>query len=158
MKKLKIYLDASIPSAYYDEREPIRRNITQNWWKDIMLQEYKVYISEITVTELNETTNPSLRNNLLELVKPIIVLNVPEEARDLAQAYIDNEIIPEDYLPDALHIAITTLHGLDILVSWNFKHLVNPVTRRKIKGVNLLKNYKDIDIVSPEELGGDKYE
>lgn len=57
-----------------------------------------------------------------------------------------------------MHIAITTLHGLDILVSWNFEHLVNPETRRKIKGVNLLKDYKDIDIVSPEELGGNKYE
>lgn len=44
-----------------------------------MLQEYEVYISEITVTELNETTNPSLRNKLLELVKPIIVLNVPKK-------------------------------------------------------------------------------
>ena len=86
------------------------------------------------------------------------MLEVPEEAKELAQAYIDNDIIPEDYLPDALHIAITTLYELDILVSWNFEHLVNTETRRKIKGINLLKGYKEIDIVSPEELGGARYE
>lgn len=85
-------------------------------------------------------------------------MEVPEEAKELAHAYIDNDIIPEDYLDDALHIAITTLYQLDILVSWNFEHLVNPVTRRKIKAVNMLKNYREIDIVSPEELGGERYE
>jgi len=76
----------------------------------------------------------------------------------LAKKYIDEDIIPEDYLDDALHIAIAILYQIDILVSWNFKHLVNPVTRRGINAINMLKGYKQVDIVSPEELGGDKYE
>ena len=42
---------------------------------------------------------------------------------------------------------------MDVLVSWNFKHLVNMETRRKVKAVNLLKGYKEIEVVSPEELG-----
>ena len=158
MKKFKIYLDASIPSAYYDERKPLRQKITQKWWENVMFQECEVYLSSVTVTELNATSDPSLRDKLVELVRSVTVLDVPEEARDLAQAYIDNGIIPEEYLPDALHIAITTLCELDIVVSWNFEHLVNPETRRKIKGVNLLRGCREIDIVSPEELGGDRYE
>ncbi len=75
----------------------------------------------------------------------------------MAQAYIDNDIIPEEYRNDALHIAVATLQDVDLLVSWNFEHLVNPETRRKVKAVNLLKGYKEIDIVTPEEIGGNKY-
>lgn len=122
-----------------------------------MYEKYEIYISQVTDAELNETEDPNLKHKLLKLVEPIQVLSVPEEAEDLAQVYIENEIIPEDYPEDALHIAVTTLYELDVLVSWNFQHLVNLETRRKIKAVNLLKGLKEIEIASPEELGGGKY-
>lgn len=156
--RIKIYLDTSTPSAYYDKKKPVRQKITQEWWNNIMFRNYEVYISEVTVTELSETTDIDLRNKLLRLVKPIQVLEIPKETKELAEAYIDNDIIPEDYLDDALHVAITTFYYLDILVSWNFEHLVNPIARRKIKAINLFKGYKEIDIASPEELGGVRYE
>lgn len=45
--KEKIYIDTSIPSAYFDEREEKRRMITQKWWKEILFNKYEVYISEL---------------------------------------------------------------------------------------------------------------
>ncbi len=58
---------------------------------------------------------------------------------------------------DALHIAIATVNGIDILVSWNFVHMVNLNTRTKVNAINLLNDYGEINIVSPYELGGGKY-
>jgi len=123
-----------------------------------MFKDFEVYTSQVTIAEINGTSDTNLRGRLLRLIKSIRVLEVPEEAQELAKKYIDEDIIPEDYLDDALHIAIAILYQIDILVSWNFKHLVNPVTRRGINAINMLKGYKQVDIVSPEELGGDKYE
>ncbi|OIO73374.1 MAG: hypothetical protein AUJ85_08250 [Elusimicrobia bacterium CG1_02_37_114] len=156
--KLKIYLDSSVPSAYFDENKPSRQKLTINWWDNVMFKDFEVYTSQVTIAEINGTSDTNLRGRLLRLIKSIRVLEVPEEAQELAKKYIDEDIIPEDYLDDALHIAIAILYQIDILVSWNFKHLVNPVTRRGINAINMLKGYKQVDIVSPEELGGDKYE
>jgi len=99
-----------------------------------------------------------MRKNFIELVGKIKVLDILDGTRELAQVYIEHDIVPEEYFDDALHIALASLHQVDCIVSWNFKHMVNPVTRRQIKGINLLKGYKEIDIVTPEELGGEKYE
>lgn len=122
-----------------------------------MKRDYTVYISQVTEAELNATKDSHLRENLRNLVRDLPVLEIPDEAKELAETYIENDIIPEEYFNDALHIAVATLNGIDILVSWNFIHMVNLETRRKVKGINLVKGYKEIDIASPEELGGGKY-
>jgi hypothetical protein len=55
-------------------------------------------------------------------------------------------------MADARHVAIAVCHHIPILVSWNFRHLVNISRRRKINGINILKGYPTIDIVSPLEI------
>lgn len=122
-----------------------------------MKRDYTVYISQVTETELNATKNLHLRENLRNLVGNLPVLEIPDNAKGLAELYIENDIIPDEYFNDALHIAVATLNGINILASWNFVHLVNLETRRKVKGINLVKGYNEIDIASPEELGGGKY-
>lgn len=155
--KSKIYLDSSVPSAYYDRLKLPRQRITRYWWNEVMKQNFEAYISVVTDTELNGTKDMLLRKKLLYLVKDFFLLELSEDAVELAGIYVQNGIVPEKYRNDALHIAIATLNGIDILVSWNFSHLVNLETRRKVKGINLFKGYKEIDIVSPEELGGGQY-
>jgi hypothetical protein len=80
------------------------------------------------------------------------VLFVDEETDRLAEKYIDEGIIPAVYRDDALHIALTSIKGLDILVSWNLKHLVKHKTRIETAGVNMLLGYKAIDICTPWEV------
>ena len=63
--------------------------------------------------------------------------------------------MPKAKEEDAYHIAVATLNEIDIIVSWNFDHLVNIKTRRRVSGVNILYGYKTIEIISPPELGGD---
>jgi predicted nucleic acid-binding protein len=158
MRKLKLYLDTSVPSAYFDTKNGLRCKVTKYWWDKVMFSEYEVFVSNVTIAELTETKNDDLRESFLELVKDIHILEIIDGTKELAEDYIKNGIIPEEYLDDAIHIALATLHGADLIVSWNFKHMVNPLTRRQIKAINLLNGLREIDIVSPEELGGYKDE
>ena len=63
------------------------------------------------------------------------------------------QLIPPRYLDDALHIATAVVHEMDVVVSWNFEHLVKLKTRLGVNGLNRLLGYREIEIVSPEEAG-----
>ncbi len=156
-RKIKIYLDTSVPSAYYDEEKPERQRITQLWWEN-ELPKYDVVISSITLSELEKTPDLDKRTKFLELIKGIEILPITLECDVLASKYIENGIIPEKVRNDALHIAVATVYSVDIIVSWNFEHMVNHKTRVKVKGVNLLNDYREIEIISPQELCGGEYE
>lgn len=101
---------------------------------------------------MHRTQTPSRRKQLLTLVEGITILPKTETSEELADLYVKKRIIPLRYRVDAVHIAIATLRGIDILVSWNFDHLVKHKTRKMVAEANSLKGYNPIDIVSPQEL------
>ncbi len=151
MKKESLYLDTSVPSAYYDERAKERIEATIKFWKGV-LPHYKTYVSEITVKELEDTKDENLRRKLRKLVEGFKVLKTKKIIRDLARAYIENEIFSEKYIDDALHVAMASYYEISYLVSWNYEHLVKVRTRRLVNSVNILEGFKEIEIVSPLEL------
>jgi predicted nucleic acid-binding protein len=151
MKKESLYLDTSVISAYYDERALERKEATQKFWEKV-LPDYKCYISEITLDELNATKNEDLRKKFNNLVKSFTMLKTNEKIRDLAKYYIAKEIFPEKYFDDALHVAVASFYEIPYLLSWNFEHLVKVKTRRMVKLVNTLDGLREIEIISPEEL------
>ena len=69
-----------------------------------------------------------------------------------AQVYVENKVVPAKYWQDALHIACATFHGVDVLISWNFKHMVNFKTKLLVNSLNKRYNYREIEILSPLEL------
>jgi predicted nucleic acid-binding protein len=151
MKKETIYIDTSVISAYYDDRAKDRREATTKFWTQI-LPNYKVYISDITVEELEDTKDEALRKRLLKAIKDFEVLKTNQKIKDLANAYIENDVFPERYFDDALHVAIASFYEISYLVSWNFEHMVKVKTRRLVRLVNALEGFKEIEIVSPPEL------
>jgi len=151
MKKETLYLDTSIPSAYYDKRVRERMEATIKFWKEV-LPNYETYISEITVRELEDTKEESLRWKLKNLVKDFKVLNEKKAIKNLAMIYIKKEIFSEKYIDDALHVAMASYYGISYLVSWNYEHLVKVKTRRLVNLINILEGFKEIEIVSPLEL------
>ncbi len=153
MRKENLYLDTSVPSAYYDERKPERQRLTWEFWGK--LDNYKMYISEMTEIELKNTKEKEKRDQFLSLIAGIEILPITEEVIKLVQIYLKNNVVPKTKEGDAYHIAVATLNEIDIIVSWNFDHLVNLKTRRRVNGVNMLQGYKSIEIISPPELGGD---
>jgi predicted nucleic acid-binding protein len=151
MKKETLYLDTSVPSAYFDDRTKERQEATIKFWREV-LPLYQVYISGITVEELEATKNEFLRRNFKKLVKEFRILKVNKKIRNLTRIYIEKGIFPERYIDDALHVATASFYNVSYLLSWNFEHLVKVRTRRLVNSVNVLEGFSQIEIVSPQEL------
>lgn len=75
-----------------------------------------------------------------------------DEMRSLANMYMKEKIVTEKYYSDALHIAIATVLSVDVLVSWNFKHIVNFNKIKLFNAVNMREGYNILEIRTPEEM------
>ena len=149
-KKIKVYLDTSVISALFDKRNPERKSLTEDFFKEIA--DFDVFISDITVAEIERTPDSSLRRKMKDVVLQFSILSSINGVESLANEYIRHNAVPENYSEDAYHIAITVLNEIDFLLSWNFKHIVRRKTRDIVKMVNTLNKFRQIDIMTPAEL------
>jgi hypothetical protein len=156
--KTKLYLDTSIPSAYYDYSKPLRQLITQKWFEKEALF-YDLYMSVLAIEEIDKMDNTQRKENIKKTVLKhnIEILEMTDETKNLADIYISRGAIPKSEPEDALHIAIATINKLDGLASWNFKHIVSINPIRKIHEINKELNYPLLEIGSLELFGGAKY-
>ena len=101
----------------------------------------------------------AIRNDYLGKIE-FTTLEVDEESIEIAQRIIDLGILKAKSFDDCQHIAIAVVNDCDIVLSWNFKHMVNIKTIRGVRAITNLEGYKDIEIVSPSVLleGEDDYE
>jgi len=107
--KSKIYLDTSVISVYDDSRIPQRQSQTRDFWK--ILKNFKVYISEVTISEINNSPNIAKKKQLLNLACKFQILKITDQVKNLASEYIEKKIIPARYIDDALHLAIATINN-----------------------------------------------
>jgi len=145
----KIYLDTSVFGGFYDsdfEEE------TQILFEKINLGQFQVIYSNTTEEELLGAPErvKDLLQNLAENLKTKVELT--EEAVNLADAYLSENVVGRTSRSDCFHIAIATIYEVDILVSWNFKHIVNVKRIRGYNAVNMKLGYNIIDIRSPKEI------
>lgn len=150
-RKPKLYLDTSVPNAYFDEKNPHRQETTKQFWSK--LKEYQAFISDLVIREIKATGDEKLRENLINLVKDLELLSTEStEIRTLSEEYVLRGIIPAKHIEDAVHIAAATVNSLDILASWNFEHIVKLKTKREVNAVNVLLGYDPIEIIEPAML------
>ena len=149
-RKESLYLDTSVISAYYDEREPEKQEQTWEFWEK--LRDYEVIISRLTIDEIERTSQVQQREKMMSLIEGFEVLEVIPEGERLAQEYVDQGIIPRKLMNDALQIAFATLREADYLVSWNFRHIVKIKTKKGVNAINTLQGYKTVEIISPLEI------
>ena len=146
---LKIYLDTSVVSAYFDDRYPERQKDTVAFWK--LLVEHEFSISELTKTEIQNTQDETRKNQMLNHIGNLILVPIDDSVEHLANLYLENGIFSPATLNDALHVATATISRQDILVSWNFRHLVNR-RRARVNEVNIFNGYPTIEIIAPPEV------
>lgn len=147
----RAYLDASVPSAYHDERAPDRQRLTQEFWSGRLL-EFEAVISEVVLQEILDTPAIEKRQLLKNLIDDFTVLDFNDEARRLGSEFMRRGIFPDRYVADAQHVAIAVVNRVDYLCSWNFTHLVKVSTRREVNLVNSLMGYGQVEIIAPPEL------
>ncbi|MEW6041446.1 MAG: PIN domain-containing protein [Elusimicrobiota bacterium] len=153
MKKLKVYIDTSVFGAFFDREDPKRVEVTLKFLETVKNEKIEGFISNITLEEI-EKSPPEIRTELKRVIKDINITVIYEtgECVELVTSYLDEKIIPEKYRDDARNIAVAVYNGLDAVISWNFRHMVNLIVKRKVNSVNLKLGYSPIEILSPEEV------
>lgn len=109
-------------------------------------------ISEVVKSEI-ETAPPAVRAKYEEIItaQPLWLIT-NDEALELARAYQKHRILTNKFFTDGLHIALATVNKIDLVVSWNFKHIVHFDKIRLFNAVNLQLGYQPIEIYSPMEV------
>lgn len=148
--RLKVYLDTSVVSALFDERNPERQALTRSFFD--VVDRFDVHVSELTLAEMDRAPDGKLGMRMRDTVKGFTILAVDEEVEDLAMEYVSRGAVPESYPEDAMHIAVASLHGMDYLLSWNFRHIVRRRTRDVVDMVNTLRGMPHVSISTPAEL------
>jgi len=148
MKKLRIYIDTSVLGGYFDEEFNID---TKLLFGEILRGEFKLVISDLTERELVNAPE-RVRTLLRDLKIDFEVIAVTQESIDLATDYINEKVVGQTSMDDCIHIATATIHKLDLLISWNFKHIVNVMRIRGYNSINLRNGYSTLEIRSPKDL------
>ena len=151
MLKPALYLDTTVPSAYFDARTPERQRLTEQFWAT-RLASYHANISVLIWQEINDTPDLDRRAAMEALVSHFQVLSITDEALHLSAEYVKQGVFPEKHSADADHVAIASVHGIGYFASWNYKHLVKISARREMNLINALSGYGPIEIVTPPEL------
>ena len=148
---LRIYLDTSVIGGFFDQEFA---GPTQALFDRIERGDFQVYVSDVTRRELAPAP-PRVRDLLAEIpVSFRVNLLLTPEAEALADAYVTGKALGKSSLADAQHIALASINRLDVLVSWNFKHIVNLDRIRLFQAINLQNGYPPVDIRSPLEFLG----
>jgi hypothetical protein len=152
MRKQKVYLETTMFNYYLDETKNAQP-VTVAFFKAIGSGQFEGYTSVYAYDELDKAPEPQ-RTNMLNLIGKyhITVLDTSDEIIHLAETYIKNNIIPKKKRVDALHIAIASVNELDMILSYNFRHINKLKTKTQIPAANLVSGYRDIIIAQPEEV------
>lgn len=152
MRSLRYYVDTSVWNFLLEKDRPEHRKVTEHFF-DQMKKLGGSGISDVVLQEIQRAPRErqeALRRVIEEVGPKLLRLN--EEAEALADRYVEADLIPAKYRNDALHLAVAVIHDYDAVVSWNFEHMVKLTTRLGINGLNKMLGYREIEIVSPEEV------
>lgn len=148
MKSQRIYIDTSVIGGFFDTDF---EESTKKLFEKVKQGDYKIVISIITESELLSAPDrvKALLNDL-NIEYEVVMLN--NDSIALADEYIRENVVGQSSRDDCLHIAIATVTRADLLVSWNFKHIVNIKRIRGYNGINIKNGYPVLEIRSPKDV------
>ena len=156
--KPKIYIETSVVS--YLVSRPSKnvitaghQVITRDFWET--LNDFEVYISDMVIQEASAGDAAQAKERISAL-QGFPLLEIGDSVKHLAKALLDAKSVPEKCLEDAIHIAVAAVNGIDVIVTWNFKHINNPITRMKIRHVVENRGLVCPEICSPDEFMGEE--
>jgi hypothetical protein len=147
--RIRIYVDASVVGGCEDD-EFAEHSL--RLMECFVRGDFVLVVSTLTVQELAGAPDAVRRHLGAVPESHIETLQLDAEARELAEAYIAEGVIAATMRADAQHIAIATVARVDVLVSWNFQHIVNLYRIRGYNSVNLRRGYPTLEIRAPREV------
>jgi hypothetical protein len=154
--KPRVYLETSVVSylvGWLNQRSIMvahNQEFTREWWSS-RRGEYQLFSSAVAVQEARKG-DPPLANERLRFLAEATLLDVTPSATDLALELLRSTGIPARADVDALHVAVAAVHGMDYLVSWNCKHIVNANILPRVYSVCRASGFEPPLICTPQEL------
>jgi predicted nucleic acid-binding protein len=144
----QVYVDTSVFGGVFDDEF---QTASQDFFDQIKIGLFTLVTSAIVQEEIAPA--PQEVRDFFDAMLPFAeIVDVTTEALKLRQAYLDAGIVSKKYSTDALHVALATVSGCPIIVSWNFKHIVHHEKIPLYNAVNILNGYNQIAIFSPLEV------
>jgi len=155
MQRLKIYIDTSVIGNLDRDEENEIKTDTHILWDQIKNDLYDVVLSDVTIAEIDDCQEEK-REILYDYLSEIdyTLVEVDEKTLEVASRFIDLGVLKEKSFDDCQHIAAAITSKCDVIVSWNFKHIVNHKTMMGVKAVTALEGYNDVLIYTPSILIG----
>ena len=150
-----LYLESTIPSYLVarQSRDIIiasHQQITQEWWSK-RKNDFEIFVSIFVKDEVS-LGNKNLAQQRLEVISKFPMLEVTKEVEYLSARFLDGGVIPKKAGRDATHIAISAVHGIEFLMTWNCKHIANASIIRRLERICIEEGYLCPIICTPEEL------
>ena len=153
--KPKVYIETTVVSYLVarpstDATLGARQRVTQQLWENYS-DNFEFVVSDVVITEIRQG-NEIAAQRRIDALAGLTVLELSPEAIILALELINAGVIPPHSLPDAQHIAIAVVNGIEYLTSWNYKHIVNETKRQHIDRVCQVAGYQPTILCTPAEL------
>ncbi len=154
MRPIRVYADTSIYGGCFDEEFS---DASTGFFERVRSGRFLLVTSPLVAQEVALAPKEVL-DLFTSLLARMQIVPVTSEAEDLQQAYVEAGIVPPSAKTDALHVAIATVSGCSMIVSWNFRHIVHFRRMAQYNLVNLSRGYPQIAIFSPAEVIEDENE
>ena len=146
---MRIYIDTSVVGGVFDDEFA---ESTKSFFQKVDSGDFILVVSELLHTELLRAPD-RVRTYLNNYGRAQIEeVKLTDDALNLADRYIAERVVGATSMADCQHIAIATVNKVDVLVSWNFKHIVNLTRIRGYNSVNLRNGYSMLEIRTPLEV------
>jgi hypothetical protein len=152
---MKLYLETTVPNFLFADDAPEKRRVTEVFFRWLEIGTHELFVSDEVELELSRAPSPK-REQMRAAMKrlPLDPLRVSVKARELADAYLLAGILPARFETDAVHAAVAVCERLDVVVTWNMKHLANARRVAAMNEVNMRLGFPKIRIETPAEIMG----
>jgi predicted nucleic acid-binding protein len=155
----RVYIETSVVS--YLVARPSRnllaaawQQVTQEWW-DKRRAGFELFTSQLVLAEVAQG-DPGAAQRRREALQHIPDLEVTDEVVALAARLVKEGALPREATDDAVHIALAAVHGMDYLLTWNYRHLDNAERKPIVRSICAIAGYRCPEICTPQELMGEE--
>jgi len=142
MKRLKLYLETSVWNFLFAEDAPEKHASTEIFFAEVETGRYDIYISEVVMAEFEDAPKEKyekLRSSIDHFSPK--ALSSDKESDNMVDAYLEDGILSPKNMIDLTHLSIASVNDMDMLISWNMRHLVKARTRMLANAINRMNGY-----------------
>lgn len=155
---MRIYIESTIPSYVVarparDLLQAARQQLTHDWW-DMKREQHELFTSQIVLDEIAGGEAQMARQRL-KLLRGVPLLDPTVSANESGREILRSGLLPASADGDAAHIALATVHEMDILLTWNCRHIANVTIQQRLRRLVEQNGYTLPSLATPEEFMGD---